>query len=186
MSVWEELGFELRLVFAEGEVEERFRERSQGTHPDSGGEEGVFERLREARNDLLNDFKRLELWLKAHGIEVSHSGNISPEIGEMFGRVGEVTSGVDLWVERGVTVNSGLGKALWQKEGFSWKTRVEVLIDEVDVWQEKLVSKFPALEEGKAQDDFAQALQVRAELGFLRKWRSELQTRFGKIWEGLV
>ena len=76
MSAWEELGFELRLVFAEGEVEERFRERSQGAHPDSGGEEGVFERLREARNDLLNDFKRLELWLKAHGIEMSHSGNI--------------------------------------------------------------------------------------------------------------
>ena len=186
MSAWDDLGFELKLVFSEGEVEERFRERSSGVHPDAGGDKGEFERLREARNLLLDEGKRLEFWLKEQDVEINHSGNISAAIGEMFGRVGEVTSGVDSWSERGASVSSGLGKALWQKEGFGWKTRVEGLIDEVETWQGQQVSQFPALEEQVRQGDFTEALQVRAELGFLRKWRSELQTRFGKIWEGLV
>lgn len=186
MSAWTELGLPLRLVLDPREIEGQFRQRSATVHPDAGGAKGDFERLRESRDLLLDNGKRLELWLREHKVELAHSGAISPAIGAMFGRVGEVTAGVDAWSQEGQTVTSGLGRALWQKRGFAWKKQVEKLIGEVETWQETLGERFSSIEEAALADDFAAALEVRSELGFLRKWRRDLQARFGKLWEGLV
>lgn len=186
MSAWTELGLPLQLVLESSEIETQFRERSATVHPDAGGAKGDFERLRESRDLLLDNGKRLELWLREHEVELAHSEAISDAIGSMFGKVGEVTSGVDAWSLEGQSMTSGLGRALWQKRGFAWKTKVEQLIDEVEVWQEALGERFSEIEKAGLAGDFTAALEVRGELGFLRKWRRDLQARFGKIWEGLV
>lgn len=186
MSAWTELGLPLRLVLDPTEVESHFRERSATVHPDAGGSKGDFERLREARDLLTDRGRRLELWLRENGVELAHSGAISESVGVMFGRVGEVTAGVDAWSDEGKAVTSGLGKALWQKRGFTWKREVEELIVEIESWQNRLGEHFPEIEQQGAEGDFVRALEVRGELGFLRKWRRDLQARFGKIWEGLV
>ncbi|MGJ8723532.1 MAG: J domain-containing protein [Roseibacillus sp.] len=182
MNAWEELGLPVGLVVAPEEVEEAFRKKSEGAHPDSGGEVGEFERIREARDLLRDDFQRLELWLDLQGVERAHSGAISERVGAMFGRVSEATKGVDAWLEKGAGVSSSLGKAVWQKEGFGWKTRLEELLQEVNDWQEGVVGLFVEIGEGEVD----KALEVRGELGFLRKWKHQLQARYGKIWEGLV
>ena len=183
MNVWEILGLPISLVLSPETVEEYFRTASEGSHPDAGGKAGEFEAFREARDLLGDDFRRLEAWLEVQGVEIAHSGAVSAEVGEMFVRVNELTTGVDDWAEAGSTKASGLGKALWQKQGFEWKARLEELLDELAKWQEKEVATFEGLEESL---DFAKALSVRATMGFQRKWRASLQERFGKIWEGLV
>jgi curved DNA-binding protein CbpA len=184
INFWDELSLPLRLDLTQNEIEAAFRDRSKASHPDAGGAQGDFERLREARNALLDSARRLELWLKIHDVELSHSGSIANEVAIMFARVGEVTAGVDAWSEKSVA--SGLGKALWQKEGWAWKERVESLQTEIGEWRERLENDFKRLQANAENGEFAEAIQVRNELGFLRKWQSELQARFGKIWEGLV
>ena len=182
MNAWEVLGLPVDLVLAPEVIEEAFREKGEGAHPDSGGEAGEFERVREARDLLRDDFRRLELWLDLKGVERAHSGVISERVGEMFAKVNEATMGVDGWLEKGTEVSSSLGKAVWQKEGFGWKTRVEGLLQEVGDWQAGVVERFCEIE-GSSVD---KALEFRGELGFLRKWKHQLQGRYGKIWEGLV
>lgn len=182
MNAWDELGLPVSLVLTREEIEVAFRRKSEGAHPDSGGEVGHFEKVREARDLLRDDFRRLELWLDLKEVEREHSGAISEEVGSMFGRVSEVTSGVDMWLEKGAGVASGLGKALWQKEGFAWKSRLEELLEEVENWQERVVGRFSELE----GCDIGKILVIRGELGFLRKWRQQMQVRYGKLWEGLV
>ena len=186
MNAWEGLGLELRLALTAEDVEEAFRKASEGTHPDAGGEAGEFERLREDRDHLKDDFKRLELWLEVRGVALTHSGAVSDEVGAMFGRVNEVTAGVDAWLEKGEKVNSALGKALWQKEGFAWKIRLEELLGEVGEWQERVVGQFARLESQFSLEEPSACLAVRGELGFLRKWKQQLQVRYGRIWEGLI
>ncbi|MDP0490858.1 MAG: hypothetical protein Q7Q71_07405 [Verrucomicrobiota bacterium JB023] len=183
MNAWEALGLKPRLALADGELEEKFRERMKGAHPDAGGGEGEFEAVQQARDLLADPGRRLEAWLKARGVEISHSGAVPPEVGEMFMRVGTATSGVDQWLEKGKATSSGLGKALWQKEGFQLKESVEQLIGEVEEWEERVTSRFALIEE---QGDNEAALLARGELGFLRKWKAELRGRYGKLWEGLV
>ena len=186
MNAWEELGLPVKLAIGAEEVEASFREVSQGAHPDAGGEAGEFERMREARDLLKDDFRRLDLWLEVKGIERAHSGAVSQEVGVMFGRVNEVTTGVDEWLQKGEGVTSGLGKALWQKEGFGWKARLEEVLSEVDVWQQRVVDEFSQLEGLPASEVEGESLAMRGELGFLRKWRLQLQARFGRLWEGLI
>lgn len=185
-TFWDELALPARLQLSSSEIEEAFRKQSSEAHPDGGGAAGDFEKIREARNALLDPASRLTNWLQLHGIEPTHSGAISDEVAIMFTRVGEVTSGVDRWSEKCTTMTSGLGKALSQKEGFQWKEQVEALQEEVSVWQRKLEDRFPELALGAESNDFRQAVAIRNELGFLRKWQRELQVRFGKIWEGLI
>ena len=182
MNAWEELGLPVALVLAPEEIEDAFRRKSEGAHPDSGGEVGQFERIREARDLLRDDFRRLELWLDLKGVERAHSGAISERVGAMFARVSEATSGVDTWLEKGAGVTSSLGKAVWQKEGFGWKTRLEELLQEVGDWQTGVVGRFGEID----SDGLDKALVLRGELGFLRKWKYQLQGRYGKLWEGLV
>lgn len=186
MNPWAELGLAPRLVISDDEVEAAFREVSTGSHPDAGGRLGEFERLREARDLLRDEFRRLEAWLGFYGVELTHSGAVSEEVGAMFLRVNEVTAGMDEWQKRGEEVSSGLGRALWQKEGFVWKERLEVLLGEVTSWQEGVLGRFSEAEEDGGGGDFSKGLALREELGFLRKWRAELQRRFGPLWEALV
>lgn len=183
MNAWQKLGLPVCLSLEAENIEQCFRQASEGAHPDAGGEAGRFEELREARDVLRDDFRRLEAWLHFKEVELSHSGVVSPEAGEMFVKVNELTTGVDHWLAQGAAKSSGLGKALWQKEGFTWKARLEVLQEEVAEWYERTVADFAAVESNL---DFEKALLIRGELGFLRKWKASLQERFGKIWEGLV
>ena len=182
MNAWKELGLPVELVLTLEDIEEAFRKQSEGAHPDSGGEVGEFERFREARDLLRDDFRRLELWLDLQGVERAHSGAISERVGTMFAKVSEATSGVDAWLEKGAGVTSSLGKAVWQKEGFGWKAQLEELLQEVGDWQSDVVERFCEV----GEDGVDRALELRGELGFLRKWKHQLQGRYGKIWEGLV
>ncbi|MDQ8189513.1 hypothetical protein [Roseibacillus persicicus] len=186
MNHWEVLGLPVQLALTPEEIEAAFRAASEGAHPDAGGEAGQFERLREAHDGLRDEYQRLEQWLRENDVAVAHSGAVSEEVGGMFGRVSEVLAGVDDWLGKGESVSSTLGKALWQKEGFAWKSRVEELLQEVNDWQERVTATFPKLEELARSGDFAEALRVRGELGFLRKWKAQLQAHYGKLWEGLV
>jgi hypothetical protein len=186
MNAWEALGLPTCLALESEEVEAAFRKASEGQHPDAGGQAGEFERLREARDFLKDDFRRLELWLQVQGVAVAHSGAVSDEVGAMFGRVNEVTSGVDDWLAKGQGVSSGLGKALWQKDGFAWKVRLEELTGELEQWQRRVVDEFPRWEKEFVEGQAEGVLSARAELGFLRKWKQQLQVRYGRLWEGLV
>ena len=183
MNAWQVLNLPICLVLEPEEVDRQFREASEGVHPDAGGEKGRFEELREARDLLRDDFRRLEAWLKVKGVEVEHSGEVSSKVGEMFMRVDEVNRGVDAWLLEGSGKSTGLGKALWQKEGFAWKIRVEELLQEVADWQDRVVAGFADIQQSVNID---KALKLRSEMGFLRKWKAGLQGRFGRLWEGLV
>lgn len=186
MNAWEVLGLPVCLAVSPDEVEQSFRAASEGQHPDAGGEAGQFERLREARDLLKDDYRRLDAWLEVQGVAREHSGEISAEVGAMFARVSELTTGVDGWLAKGAGVSSGLGKALWQKEGFAWKSRLEEMLDEVGEWQQRLVTDWERLQQQFAQGEVSAILLVRGELGFLRKWKQQLQQRYGRLWEGLV
>ncbi|MBK1834015.1 hypothetical protein [Roseibacillus ishigakijimensis] len=186
MNVWEALGLPVTLDLTAERIEDAFREASHGVHPDAGGQAGDFERLREARNDLLDECRRLELWLLLNEQKLGHVGRVPERVGEMFLKVNQLVEAVDQWMEEGSLKSSTLGRALWQKEGFRWKENVEALIAEVDAWHQEAVADFGRIEEEAGKQEFTRAIERRVDLGFLRRWRTQLQTRYARMWEQLI
>jgi len=183
-SPWEVVGLSKSLSLDETSLEARYRELSKALHPDAGGNEADFSKLQEAKAILESPGRRLDAWLKTQGIETERTMVVTESVGQMYGRIDELTRGVDGWAAK--PKMSGLGKALWQKEGLEWKSRLEESIDELTAWENRLGEELSELDKANGDGVNERVVELRAEFGFLTKWQAGLRERFGKIWEALV
>jgi len=179
MDAFEILGIPRTLVISEDELRAAFREAGKQAHPDAGGSDADFAVLQQAFATLSSPSKRLKHWLTLRGEAGDDRGSISPELMDLFGKVGAAMQQADAILRKRGEARSALVLAMLEGETQVCREGVEGAIAGVDEAIARLVKTFPEIESGGLSAQAA-AQQVR-NLAFLEKWRANLQERFARL-----
>lgn len=180
MDAYETLGLKRGLVYSEEVVREAFREAGKRAHPDAGGDEGDFSKLREATAILSSPSRRLAHWMELQGTPVNPRGVIDAGMMDVFTEVGEVTQKAEAVIRRRDEAKSALVRAMMEGETQLCREQVEEAIAKVDGMITTECSDFEAIENGTAIPLESAATIVR-NLAFLEKWRSGLRSCFSRL-----
>jgi len=180
MNAFETLGIETRLVIAEDAVRDAFREAGKQAHPDAGGAEESFAKLREAFEIVSSPSRRLRHWLELHEISVETRGTVEPAIMDLFALVGEASQRAEALVRKRDQAKSALGRALLERKTQGCREEVERAIMMVEAAIERQCAAFPGYDISAAPDHAAASTTVR-NLAFLEKWRGSLRGVFSRL-----
>lgn len=177
MDPFERLGLEKRLAISGEELRESFRAAGKSEHPDAGGSPAEFSALQEAFALLSSPSRRLRAWLECQGIPGEERGSISPELLDLFAKVGTAIHRADKVTKQRENALSSLAKALLEPEVQAARELLELTLDQVAAALQAQEALFPAIEAGTG-DPWLTA----RDLAFLGKWQAELKSRFAGLW----
>lgn len=177
MDPFTRLGLGQRLVISESELREAFRSAGKSDHPDAGGSNEDFTAIQEAFARLSRPSKRLRAWLECRGIAGEERGAISPQLLDLFSKVGSVLQKADEITRRRSAALSSLAKAMLEPAVQEVREQLEAALEEVAAAIEAQESGFPAIEAGEGDPWL-----VARDLAFLEKWQAELKARFAGLW----
>lgn len=163
-------------MVSDEEIREAFRQRAAVLHPDSGGDEKEFARLKEAQDVLMSPARRLREWISAKGMEVDSRGQIASGLMDLFQRVSETGAAAEALIKENALAGSALVKAMIEVRLMKQRERVKELLEEVLSEVVVRVAQFPAVEKG----DMDPAVMMR-DLVFLEKWRATLRGIYGRL-----
>ena len=179
-SAFEILGIDARLVIDDEAIGAAFREAGKSAHPDAGGADDEFARLREAFEVVSSPSKRLRHWLEIRGIAVEPRGVVDSSLMDLFSTVGEVTQGAEALIRRRCESKSALGLAMLESETQRCRESVEEAIRSVESAIASETAGFPELENKDAPNDRVASEMVR-NLTFLEKWRAGLRGTYSRL-----
>jgi curved DNA-binding protein CbpA len=177
MDPFTRLGLDQRLAISEAELREAFRNAGKEAHPDSGGDSQDFSMLQEAFARLLSPSKRLRAWLECRGTTGEERGAISPQLLDLFSKVGGALQQADDVTRKRTAALSSLAKAMLEPAVQAARDRLETSLEEVADALQAQEAKFPSLEAGGGDPWL-----VARDLAFLEKWQAELKARFAGLW----
>lgn len=177
MDAFTLLGLEKRLAISETDLREAFRNAGKQAHPDSGGSSQDFTALQEAFVRLLSPSKRLRAWLECRGITGEERGAISPQLLDLFSKVGGALQQADEVTRRRSAALSSLAKAMVEPAVQAAREQLETALEEVGAAMQTQEAKFPSIEAGEGDPWL-----VARDLAFLEKWQAELKARFAGLW----
>lgn len=157
-----------------------FREAGKSAHPDAGGGDAEFARLREAFETLSSPSRRLRHWLELRGITVETRGTVDAGLMDLFGAVGEAGQAAEQIIRRRSESQSALGLALLERETQQCRESVEEILARVESAIADHCATFPSIEDAAAPDVAAASLTAR-NLAFLEKWRTGLRAAFARL-----
>jgi curved DNA-binding protein CbpA len=178
MNAFKTLGIEPRLALSDEAMRDAFREAGKLAHPDAGGEEASFAKLREAFEIVSSPSRRLRHWLELRGITVQIRGTVDPAIMDLFSHVGEATQHAEALIRRRDEAKSALTRALLERETQICREEVERALVRVEDAIGSQCTQFPEFE--NAPDLESAAAAVR-NLAFLEKWRATLRGLFSRL-----
>lgn len=179
-NAFEILGIERTLTLSDDALRAAFREAGKSAHPDAGGGDAEFARLREAFEILGSPSKRLKHWLELRGFTVETRGVVDTALMDLFGRVGEITQRAEALIRKRSETKSALGLAMLEGETQVCRESVETALRMVEDAIEEACSVFPAIEASETPDLEAATKTVR-NLAFLEKWRAGLRSVFSRL-----
>lgn len=171
------LGVEPRLALSEDELRLAFREAGKREHPDGGGSGDGFRAVQEAFGTLSSPSRRLRAWIGLKGIAGDERGAISPELVDLFGKVGTVMQRAEEVAKRRNAAMSALAKAMLEPEVQLVREAIESSQQEVAAALDAKVSQFPDLEAGEGDP-----WRVARVLAFLEKWQAGLKAKYAALW----
>jgi len=180
MDAFATLGLSCRLVLADEDLANAWREAGKSAHPDAGGSPEQFAVLREARAVLASPSRRLRHWLELNGQPVDVRGTIDATLMEVFSEVGALTQQADLLIRKRESAASALVRAMLENESQQCRERIEELIATV----ERLIAgECTDFEEwqGGGELDLVQCGTTARNLAFLEKWRATLRVCFSRL-----
>ena len=179
-NAFEILGIAPGLTFSEETLRSAFREAGKLAHPDAGGGDDEFARLREAFEIVASPSGRLKHWLDLRGTPVETRGAVDARMMDLFAEVGEVTQRAETLIRKRDEAKSALGLAVLEGESHRCREAVEKAIGLGDtaITGECLV--FPQIETAGTPDVEAASKTAR-NLVFLEKWRSALRGVFSRL-----
>jgi curved DNA-binding protein CbpA len=177
MDAFARLGLERRLAIPEEELREAFRAAGKRDHPDAGGTGEDFTALQEAYVRLSSPAKRLRAWLEARGVTGEERGAISPELLDLFTKVGGALQAADEVAKRRASALSALAKAMLEPAVQDAREKLEEALAEVALAMQVQEDSFPEIEAGGGDP-----WRVARDLAFLEKWQAELKARFAGLW----
>lgn len=177
MDAFAELGLERRLVLPAEEPGKAFRAAGSKVHPDAGGSEAAFARAREAQAILASPAKRLRHWLELEGKGMVLRGAVSPELMDLFSRIGALRQVAETMIRQRAEAKSALALALTEAETQGLREKLEKLLGEVEAGIEQECACFPEIEAGHE----SRAEVAARNLAFLEKWRAALRALFSGL-----
>ena len=179
-NAFEILGLEPRLTVDEEALRSAFRESGKCMHPDAGGEEDEFSKLREAFEIIASPSKRLKHWLDLRGTPAETRGTVDPPLMDLFSEVGKVTQRAEIVIRKREDAKSALGLALLEHESHICREAVEKAIGLMDAAMANECATFFEMENA-AQVDLEGASKTARNLAFLEKWRAGLRSVFSRL-----
>jgi curved DNA-binding protein CbpA len=150
------LGIEPCLVISDEALRDAFREAGRVAHPDVGGGEGDFARLREAFAVVSSPSSRLRAWLEWRGTPGEVRGSIEASLMEVFSEVGAVTQQAESLIRRREEAKSALVRAMLECALFpQWELSLTL--------------------------DIESASKAARNLAFLEKWRTSLRSGYSRL-----
>ena len=180
MDAFQILGIERRLVVSDERLREAFREAGKQVHPDAGGGDGEFMKLREAFALLSSPSRRLRHWLELRGTPGEVRGAIDPTLVDFFGEVGAVTQRAEAVIRKRDEARSALVRAMIEGENQECREAVEAAIFKVEAMIQRECEAFFKIE-GASELEVAFASQIARNLAFLEKWRGGLRAIFSQL-----
>lgn len=177
---FEILGIPEQLVIETDRLSAAFRESGKSAHPDAGGGDEDFSRLREAFEIIASPSKRLKHWLELRGTPAETRGAVDPHLMDLFAEVGVAIQQAESLIRRRDETKSALGLALLERETHVCREAVEKALAMVEQAIVSECAGFPALQEASDLDIEAASKSAR-NLAFLEKWRVGLRGVFGRL-----
>jgi curved DNA-binding protein CbpA len=188
------LGIARRPWVEEEVIKSRFFELSGQAHPDRvvGGDpqsrsdaEKTFSELNAAQLCLKNPRERLLHLLALEGYTDRSKGEQVPAVAmEFFAPVGELNKRVDHFLAEKKKAASPIVKAGLFQEGLEWTIKIQDLQEELSRRMNALQEEIKRIDEQweTMNDDqrgavFLRLSELAQSLGFLQKWRAQLQER---------
>ena len=179
-NAFETLGIEPRLIVDDEALRSAFCESGKWMHPDAGGGEQEFSKLREAFEIIASPSKRLKHWLDLRGTPAESRGTVDPPLMDLFAEVGRVTQRAETVIRKREAAKSALGLALLEPESQICREAVEKAIGLMDAAMTNECSTFLEME-NTAQVDVERASKTARNLAFLEKWRAGLRSVFSRL-----
>jgi curved DNA-binding protein CbpA len=174
------LGLEPRLVIADGEVQDAFREAGRQAHPDAGGSDECFASLREAFRIVSSPSQRLRHWQELHGQAVEIRGVIVPGVMDLFTGLAATSQRAEALARRRDAARSALGRALLEPETQECRETIEQALVSVAAAIERECAAFPGYEAAPFAGAAAVSTTIR-NLAFLEKWQDTLRAAFARL-----
>lgn len=179
-NAFETLGIETRLIVSEDALREAFREAGKTAHPDAGGADESFAKLRESFELLSSPSRRLKHWLELRGVVADARGSVDAALMDLFSKVGDVSGSAEQLIRKRDDTKSALGLALLEREVQACRESVEEAGRMVEAAMLHECAAFSNYENQQALDLEAAARTVR-NLAFLEKWRIGLRALFSRL-----
>ena len=179
-NAFEILGIEPRLTIDDETLRGAFRDAGRTAHPDAGGGDEAFARLREAFDIVSSPSRRLKHWLELRGTPPETRGTVDPALMDLFSEVGAATQQAESLLRKRDGTKSALGLALLERETHSCREAVERNLRLVESAISRECAVFPEIESAAAPDVNAVSKTAR-NLTFLEKWRGGLRGVFSRL-----
>lgn len=177
---FEILGIPEQLVIEADRLSAAFREAGKRAHPDAGGGDEDFCRLREAFEVIASPSKRLKHWLELRGTSVVTRGAVDPHLMDLFAKVGAAIQQAESLIRRRDESKSALGLALLERETHVCREEVEKALAVVEKAIVSECTGFPEMQQA-LDIDVDLASKSARNLAFLEKWRVGLRAAFGRL-----
>ncbi len=177
---FEILGIPAQLVIDAERLSAAFREAGKQAHPDAGGGDEEFARLREAFEIISSPSKRLKYWLELRGATAETRGAVDAHLMDLFSEVGVAIQQAEFLIRRRDETKSALGLALLERETHVCREAVEKALALVERAIVGECAGFPAFQQALDLDVEAASKSAR-NLAFLEKWRVGLRGVFGRL-----
>ncbi len=179
-NAFEILGIDPALTISDETLRTAFREGGKSAHPDAGGGDAEFARLREAFEILGSPSKRLKHWLELRGHTVETRGVVDTALMDLFGEVGAITQKAEAVIRKRGETKSALGLAMLEGQTQVCREEVEKALRLVEAAMEDACAVFPEIEISE-KPDLESATKTVRNLAFLEKWRAGLRSVFSRL-----
>ncbi|MDA7865713.1 J domain-containing protein [Akkermansiaceae bacterium] len=180
------LGIPRKLGLEASEIDRLVREASQQHHPDAGGDEELFKKIRLAGEVLKSPAKRIRAAIECEGLEFDGRGEIPEEVMDYFSPVATVLQNVDGFVSERSKAVSGLGKAVLDAKVPGLKSDLERVIGNLNELESRMIADFASFDERGWAKCGTEMSGIARGLVFVTKWTGQLREATGKLFEALL
>jgi len=186
MDPFSTLGLRHQLKIAESDLEETVNALLKTAHPDAGGDEEEFARVREAGRLLKSPADRMKAAITLAGGDPSDRGSMSAEVMDFFSPVADVLAETAEFVRERRKAKSGLGKAVLDVRVPALKKRLESLTAALVDLENRQLAIFEEIDTRGWDKSLKKMGEIFRTLRFLEKWLGQLREATGKIFEALL